>query len=230
MANFSGGAVAPSGVQLLAGSGVTFSGTTTSLTITASGSAGSLYPAPTIPVDGDFAWITQDGASTTVNGNGGISLTKPAHSGLSVAIRKKAAPATPYTLTAALFGNMLSANFQDGGLCLRDATGGKFILFGFRRDSGNIPLLVIQRYNSATSFSATAASLSAGPPGGLWWLRVLDDGTNRKYSYSMDGYSFVQVLSETRVTFTTTDEIGFCVSEQTNVYAMGLTVISFATA
>src|SRR6266446_5233542 len=59
----------------------------------------SLYPAFTAPVDGDYAWINQGGASVTVNANGSICLYAPA-TGDSLRVRKKAAPATPYTMTA----------------------------------------------------------------------------------------------------------------------------------
>lgn len=50
----------------------------------------------TKPVDGDFAWINQGGATVSTT-TGGILLQGAADAGTQLRIRKKAKPATPYT-------------------------------------------------------------------------------------------------------------------------------------
>jgi hypothetical protein len=44
----------------------------------------------------------------------------------------------------------------------------------------------------------------------MLWLRLEDDGTNRKAHYSIDGQVFRLLHSVGRTDYLTADEIGFC--------------------
>lgn len=60
----------------------------------------------------------------------------------------------------------------------------------------------------ATQGSIQASMASALPPS-EYWLRVHDDRTNRVWSLSFDGLTWVDLLSEARTTFLTPTQIGF---------------------
>lgn len=188
------------------------------------GGINAFYPAFTTPVDGDFAWINQGGASVTVNGNGGIYLTAPANGSDSLRIRKKSAPSTPYTVTACFLLDLINSNFQQAGLCFRQSSDGKLVTFASQSGPYEIHSL---DWTNATTFSASNATL-AKIPHGLMWLRMTDNGTNRILSWSGDGYNFTQLLSETRTTFLTADEVGFFVNAANSSGAGNCTLLSWA--
>lgn len=184
---------------------------------------GPIYPM-TAPVDGDFAWINQGGASVATT-NGGIYLLAPAETGLNLRIRKKAAPATPYTITAAfLYNSILEVNSQTFGVLFRQSSDGKLATLRLGWDTGTSSMIA-DKWNSATSFSASysSAALRARP----MFLQISDDGTNRILRWSVDGQNFVQFHSVGRTDFLTADEVGFFVEERTNAYALGLTLLSW---
>lgn len=190
--------------------------------------ASPTFPAFTTPIDGDFAWVNQGGASVTVNADGGIFLRAPLTTGPSIRIRKKAAPGgTPYTLTAAMFGNVVTLNFQSAGIVFRQSSDGKLVLFSLSGSNSGTYISVF-KFTDATNFSATAFELAVGRSAGLVWLRVTDSGANRIFYYSLDGYNFIQLFSEARTTFLTADEIGFFANDQTNAYDAAMTLKSWA--
>lgn len=186
-----------------------------------------IYPDFVTPIDGDFAWINQGAASVIVNANGGIDLEAPASAGANLRIRKKAAPATPYTITAAFIIRSRLNDFQKGGLCWRQSSDGKVIIHSFfvgNAFSGDCGV-TCQDYTNPTTFSAVNISIDT-MPFGVQFLRITDDGTNRIVSWSTDGYNFVTLLSELRTTFLTADEVGFF-CDNTNSIANGITLLSW---
>jgi hypothetical protein len=183
---------------------------------------GPIYPM-TPPVDGDFAWINQGGASVSTT-NGGIFLSGPAGATKNYRIRKKAAPSTPYTITAALLPLVIGQNFQTTGICFRQSSDGKLVALSQFYDGGF--KLYVTTLNDPTSGNSHILQLPFDV-GGILWLRIADNGTNRLYSYSRDGQNFTQVYSEGRTTFLTADEVGFFVNDETNVYAVGMTLLSW---
>lgn len=207
------------------------------LTAAANGSSGgginAYYPAFTTPVDGDFSWVNQGGASTTVNANGGIFLRAPKNSGFSFRERVKNAASTPWSITAAFIPALISVpSQQQAGLLFRQSSDGKLIVVGIAADvsgSAVFTSVVVQKWNSPSSFSATVVSANAPvAASGLIWLKIEDDGTNRKAHYSKDGYNFIQVYSETRTTFLTADQVGFTAMDSGNSFDAGMTLLSWA--
>lgn len=164
------------------------------------------------PVDGDFSWVNQGSATITTAFDGTLVLTSPADTGTNLRCRVQSAPSTPYTITCELDYALLAVNYHAVGLVFRQSSDGKLETFGPATDSTS--KLKIQRYNTATSFSAnvTAEGLVGYPR----FLRIADNGTNRILSFSTDGTTFVQYASHGRTTFLTADEVGFYVNGETN--------------
>lgn len=190
---------------------------------------GPLFPM-TAPVDGDYAWINQGGASVSTT-KGGIFLNGPATAGNNLRIRKKAAPSTPYTITAAFFtlsDPRATANVGRAGLVFRQSSDGK--LHGFFLYFNGVPIeLFSSKFTDATTFSAhyPGFGVALQQRGGLYWLRIADDGTNRKGSISSDGQNWVEVHSVSRTDHLTADEVGFFVNANDATYGVGMTLLSW---
>lgn len=220
-------AVTPSGDVTITNAGVTAIGAGK---VTNAMLAYPLYPSFTAPVDGDFAWINQGGASVSVNANAGIFLRAPAGSGVNIRLRKKSAPgSTPYTVTIALLPALVKVNFQYMGIFFRQSSDGKLIGYLCNSDSGKTAFSVI-KYTNATTFSSAADIAASFAVNGVCYLRVTDNGTNRIFYYSSDGYNFIQLHSEGRTTFLTADEVGFGGATETSSYDAGMTLLSWAQA
>ena len=173
-----------------------------------------------LPVDGDFAWINQETATVTAENNG-ITLTTPASAGHDIRLRKKAAPATPYTITALihpLMGEHASGNAW--GIGFRQSSDGKLALVYVGDSSGSV-VVAVQKFTDPNTFSATYVIKTIVPATGViypftsLWLRIADDGVNRISSLSWDGIQFYTLHSVGRTDFLTADEIGFFVNSAT---------------
>ncbi len=195
---------------------------------------GPIFPM-TKPVDGDFAWINQGGASI-VTTNGGIFLRGPATSGTSERVRKKAAPAPPYTITAAFLPAVLSFDFQSCGLLFRQSSDGKLVTFELAgttqaANSTTGLILGVNKFTSPTVFSAGYTARSAHAIGTKpVFLRIADNNTNRICSYSADGQNWITFHTIGRTDFLTADEVGFFVADSTNTYEVGMTLLSWKQA
>jgi Collagen triple helix repeat (20 copies) len=185
---------------------------------------GPLYPL-TAPVDGDFAWINQGGASVDTT-KGGIYLEVPAGAGENNRIRKKAAPATPYTITAGFIPNMAILNSATIGIGFRQSSDGKLVILGLQ-SSGNVLPFLVEKYNSPTSVNSVYINNAVIPGGNMMWLQISDDGANRICRFSMDGQHFLQIHSVGRTDFLTADEVFFFVNAINATYATGMTLISW---
>lgn len=185
---------------------------------------GPIFPL-TPPVSGDFAWINQ-GTAVLTAAKDAVHLAAPA-AATSLRIRKKAAPATPYTITAAFLFTFELANFNMFGLLHRQSSDGKITNFGLV--SNTVPQLMVQNHTNATTFSATLKNVAwiGGTP---LWMRIADDGTNRLYSISGDGQNWHEYHSVARTTFLTADEVGWYVATNNVTYPMDATLISWKEA
>lgn len=158
------------------------------------------------PVDGDFAWVNQGSALISAGSDGRLWLRKSGEAGTNTNIRKKAAPATPYTLTAG-FVPILFAATTGAGILVRESSTGKFVLIYWRHSN----TLGVLKMTNATTVSAAYTTPSFFPHGPMVWLQIEDNGTNLISSVSMDGENFLQVHSISRTDFMAggPDEIGF---------------------
>lgn len=168
----------------------------------------------------DFTWDNQGSAAATDQG-GAIYLTCPNNNGESIHALYKAV-STPHTITACfsapLFSSISAANATPGFGLLHRVSGGGLRLFGIRwRQSSSVhPVYRIDSWTSSTSSSSLGTPTVIGPTQNVFWLRLVDDNTNRKFLISVDGVNFVQILSETRSTFITATQGGFFLDPNIN--------------
>jgi hypothetical protein len=179
----------------------------------------------TAPIASDFTWVNQ-GTATITSGGGVIHLNAPVESGENYRCLVKAAPATPYTLTAALIPNQLGVNFHMWGIAWRNSGTGTI-------DSLNIAMVTTQpscvelgrrQMNSPTSFSAVPTFTDTGNPAPVF-LRLRDDGTDRHFMYSRDGQNFLTLVTVTRTNFLTPDQILWYAQPLNATYGLGVTLI-----
>lgn len=169
-------------------------------------------------------WINQETASS-VTTYGGVQMIGPASAGNDVRLLKKTAPATPYTITVMLFPHILLVNFMACGLAFRQSSDGKLSLLRLTTVS-SIFELAVSTFNSPTSAVGNNVLLPVNTQTPVF-LRIADNGTNRIYSWSMDGYTWVQIFSETRTTFLTADEVGIFVESGQATYDMSCWFLSW---
>jgi len=189
---------------------------------------GPIFPF-TAPVSGDFAWINQDSATIDTT-NGGVHLSNDSNGGTyGLNIRKKAAPATPYTITACFrfHDDAPALGLSHCGLCFRQSSDGKVVAVGPAPGGAGADFYFWnKKMTNATTFSAAySTSNSKGLIAGLYWLRIGDDGTNRKTWVSCDGQHWLQQHSIGRTDFLTADEVGFFIDPFGS--AIGMTLLSW---
>ena len=162
----------------------------------------------TPPILGDFTWVNQGGA-TAVSTFGGVYMTAPVSGGGSFRVLKKAAPATPYTITAAFIPGLTSVSYMTEGLAFRQSVDGKLatnsMSFSFEWR------YVAAKFIDPTTYSADYTHISLFYVPAIIWLRIQDDGTDRISSFSMDGVTWTVLHTVGRTDFLTADEVGFAV-------------------
>lgn len=189
---------------------------------------GPLFPF-TAPVDGDFSWVNQGGASVSTT-NGGIYLSAPASASANGRLRVKTAPATPYVITAAFLPLPGPANTPFFGLVFRQSSDGKLQSWGVHWALTAGWAFGSAKWTSETAFSAyytgspSAVVSLAGP---VIWARIADNGTNRIVSYSMDGQNWYAFHTVGRTDFLTADQVGFWIQGNSNNVVNGMTLLSW---
>jgi hypothetical protein len=179
----------------------------------------------TAPVDGDFAWVNQGGASVSTF-DGGLYLEAPTNASIGWRVRKKAAPSTPYVITAAIIPQMLAVSFHRIAMLWRDNAGLMITAELSYKAATQPPDLIINRWNSATSHNGTTQvgpSLLGQPH--LWFIQIADDGANRTAAISFNGLHFTTFYTQTRTTFLTATEVGFGVDPNNATYKAGLSLV-----
>ncbi len=194
---------------------------------------GPIFPF-TPPVDGDFSWENQGGASVTA-AKSAIFLRAPATAGGALRIRKKAAPTPPYVITAAFMPlSVLPAAGEGGssGLLFRNSANSRIHAFyihartisGTSMESGWA--LSSFKYSDSSTFNASYLLLNMPWTGSVVWLRIADNNTNRVCSVSADGQNWVDVHSVTRLDYLLAiDEVGFFCQSGQATYDSGLTLL-----
>ena len=174
----------------------------------------------TVPPSSGWSWANQGGATIATSG-GAHTIVAPAVGGANQRIRYRTAPATPYTITALLAWDGLGLNYHHLGIGFRQSSDGKDSLIKWQ---GSVVL--IQNWNTATSYNGAPSITSVGAIyDSLFWFRISDDGTNRTYSYSRNGYGWFQVYQVSRTTFLTADQVFFAVETQTTSYPAAATLL-----
>jgi len=184
---------------------------------------GPLYPF-TAPVDGDFSWVNQGGASVSTT-HGGINMSVPADASRNFRIRKKTAPSPPYKVTAwfsvAIFPGTTNATLVFG---FRQSSDGKLACIGVLQSS-----MVSQKNTSATVFSANYINPSYNSEYTLrqMCIRIADDNTNRVISLSNNGQDFLAFHSVGRTDFLTADAVFWGGDAESSSAGMEVTLMSW---
>ncbi len=184
---------------------------------------GPLFPL-TAPIDANYSWINQGGASV-VTTNGGIALLVPANASSNLRIRTKSAPSTPYTITACFIQRVLGANFHTVGLGFRESSSGKVAAIALQFNSAFG--VGVHKWTNATTFSASYLANIPVHTGNLIWFQISDNGTNRISRWSMDGQNWLDMHSVGRTDFLTANEVCFFGDSLNATWALAATLISW---
>jgi hypothetical protein len=161
-------------------------------------------PNPT--VQPTFTWVNQGTATSQLGTNyTTIRAVGRDASADDVKMLVKSIPTAPYVVTAYLKGHIFSKDYLAYGMCLRDSGSGKII--GLNTHYAGGFEVIIARYNSPSSFSASGGSYLI--PDQYEWFRIEDNGTNRIFKVSRDGIEWITLLTESNTTFMTPDQVGF---------------------
>jgi len=173
----------------------------------------------THPVDGEFSWINQGGASVD-DTYGGVCLTAPAALPINLRLRVKTAPATPYVITAAVLsmfiGDAGAAGGTYGGLCWRESGSGKIVGFVYFGLNAN---LYVTKYTDPNTFSAVYVQQEWATRESFIFLRIADDGVDRTCAISENGQDWIEFHSVGRTDFLTADQVGFFGATQVAISA-----------
>jgi hypothetical protein len=168
----------------------------------------------TPPTLGDFAWINQSTATVTAQADGTILMLGVPSSLTSVNMLKKAAPATPYSITMMMVPLFTSTASNPGvGLGWRESSSGKIAGAIYYANAG----LYSTKYTNPTTFSAdyTALLYAKTLPAPIL-LKIEDTGVNRNTYFSPDmGSNWLLSHSVARTDFLTGNEVGFFTSSNT---------------
>lgn len=150
--------------------------------------SGSLSLIPTSSNTGLSTWLNQGTASVS-DAASGVFIDAPSAGTFSLKGRTKAAPSTPYTVTA-LVSMLGSANGSYVGIGWYDGTN-KLHIVGLNIFSGTWTILSA-KLNTPTSYNGNDTSLTwmTAPFVYPIWLQISDDGTNVTFRYGVDGANF----------------------------------------
>ena len=177
-----------------------------------------------------WSWDNQGGASVT-QGNGIVWLQCPAGSAAeNLRIRYTTAPSTPYKFASKVVPNSIfQVDFHLMGICLRENATGKVCVMLVQSGSGASVFSVRKNTDSTHNSSATVSANLPPTIGGPYYFRVGNNGTNVTYEYSMDGFNYTTLLSETKGTFFTTapDQVGIAAAAMNVTVGCGVSYYSW---
>jgi hypothetical protein len=150
-----------------------------------------LSATPTASSTGLSTWLNQ-GSATVADGTTGIVITDTSHAGLSIRMRTKAAPSTPYTITACVAFSTAGASNAWAGIGWYNGSD-KLELIGMNF-SGSW-LFLAGTMNTTTSYNANDAATGGSYAPGVFWVQIKDDGTNITMGYGIDGANFLTLYT-----------------------------------
>ena len=90
----------------------------------------------------------------------------------------------------------------------------------------------ISKYSDPQTFLANYAlfpyfASNRGLQLNYMFLKIEDDGSNRKCHFSADGYNFIEIHSVGNTDYLTADEVLFFANSQNATYPAGITILSW---
>lgn len=183
------------------------------LTAAANGSGGGgVSYGNTPPVATTWTLVNFGAGTTLTDDSNGLTLTNVAgNNTIDLAVR--AAPATPYTLIAAVTIQGYPADDSNSseisaGVGWRDSVSGKLQLPQLQMFNAIYSQFVRNWTNPATyAADASGKRNAVNYAAGVCWFRLADDGTTRTVALSTDGVHFTPIFSTPRATFLTPDQL-----------------------
>lgn len=200
------------GLLVTAGAPCASGGTTVSAAspyVTVGGSLfGPIYTV-TNPSSPSWAWVNQNNATLTTTNNAQTLCALGTGGSVSVNMRMVSTPATPWTVTAMVVMDVTNASLPRVGLAMRESGTGKIITTG----AASMTEFYTENWSSATAFANTAITTTVGASAGFKFMRMSDNGTNVKLSYSYDGIGWIDYYDFSRTNYFTTapNQFGFFV-------------------
>ena len=173
-----------------------------------------------IPSSG-WSWDNQ--GTSTITTNGGVAqffMAKTGSTSGRVYYRSYTAPKTITVGIRPLMGQLkplAEADNSDAvgfGITFRDS-GGKIIPVYFNPNAGGVRALLVQKWNSSTSFSADYLATNDNGAGmwymdvSIFWLRLTDNSTTLTWSWSIDKMTWFDLHSVSRTDFMTSGPNGW---------------------
>jgi hypothetical protein len=194
---------------------------------------GPLFPLTAPPTAG-WSWVNQGSspAAAVDTSKGGLSLSVDA-AAAAFRMYVRSAPATPYTITAALLFDFFPTDYVNAGLVFYESGTGKIVNFSQIHNGTNSTFFRVGKMNSVTSFNSVYVdqSMSDIPCFGPFvMVQLSDDGTNRVCRFSTDGgLHFQQLHSVGRTDFLAggANQIGLYVESHATKH-VGVTLLSWA--
>jgi hypothetical protein len=173
-------------------------------------------------------WVNQGTASVDTSTGAYYLVSSTTNSQIN--LQAWTAPATPYSK---IFGLKPLPSPTSGSTVYvgwRQSSDGKLVGFGLQVGNGNVARLVVDKWSNATTFSA-GYSVGAEEAGHLvapiLWLKIEDDGTNRKCYYGYDRSHFIEHHSVGRTDFLTGDEFFVGLRQQGGTQRSAVLVVSY---
>lgn len=176
----------------------------------------------TAPVDGDFSWHNQGGASVTAT-NGLISLNAPTSATDNARLRYKAVTA-PYVVTALFKLRIHPNNYTRSGLAWFDGT--KIVIAGIAMDSTGYRLYITKMTNATTPAGSNYLERNIVHSQDIW-IQIEDNSTNRITRWSVDGHIWEDLHTVGRTDFLTPTSVGFCINNINSTYPAAMVLASW---
>lgn len=174
-----------------------------------------------------WAWVNQGGATIDTSTNGFWVLTAPPNATASARIWAKSLPAAPYTITAVVNIQNVGSNYQRPGLVLYSSVTTNLVSYDLIGLSGGAHFRE-EYWTSVTSPTGTVPMDITPwfPLQAALWLRITDNGTNRIFSFSKDGITFTQLISESNTANVTPNQFGIMADDETNLNTSTISLLS----
>lgn len=179
----------------------------------------------TTPTTSGFSWVNQ-GSATVDTTNWGLYFSCVTNGNTSDYRHYVKSYTAPFKITVALQTGFQTSNSGGVGLVFRNSSSGKFATLLYWAGGGDtsIEQLGSENYNSPTSFNSANFFNSANPriDQSLVWLRIEDDNTNMKFSWSKNGFDWMSAKNNyARTTNSLSpNQIGFTINPYDQAVAM----------
>jgi hypothetical protein len=193
---------------------------------------GPIFKVTPMPDVSSWTWVNQ-GAAAFTQANGHVWLRKAGTgAGNNLTALVKSQPSTPYTITVGLIVRALSAGGYVGpGICFRESGSGELFVMVLAMSTAQVNEVIdIHKQNSATSFNSTKFTCSTAHRPAVAWLRISNDGSTLRFSYSHDKVNWVELTNEAVGTFLTPNQVGLVFYNEGSNPESGATYISWEEA